>query len=172
MFTAEAVPMGIEQHLVGLQQIGSDEEGAAMGQLDMRDLQLRALTAKHRVVFAPVELEGLPGPERQGDEDTAPGGLLLALAFYTPFSGEGRDPVVGARVAKRHQIAMQLLHRSPLLAGFRSLRLQPRSKLFGIGIKLARPSRDIEPRLDRARTQIFLDGVPRQPGSARDLSDR
>ena len=108
--------MGIEQHLVGLQQIGSDEEGAAVRQLDMRDLQLRALSAKHRIVFAPVELEGLPGPERQGDEDAAPGGMLFALAFYPPFSGEGRNPVVGPRVAERHEVAMQLLQGSALLA--------------------------------------------------------
>jgi len=36
--------MSVEQHLVRLQQIGSDQKGTAVRQLDVGDLQLRALT--------------------------------------------------------------------------------------------------------------------------------
>ena len=56
---AEAVPVGIEQHLVGLEQIGPDQEGPAVRQLHVRHLKLRALPAQQRVILAPVELEGL-----------------------------------------------------------------------------------------------------------------
>ncbi len=49
----EAVPVSVEQHLVGLQQVGSDQKGSAMGQLDMRDLQLRPLAADDGIVLAP-----------------------------------------------------------------------------------------------------------------------
>ena len=35
--------MGIEQHLMRLQQIGADQKGAAMRELDMSDLQLDPL---------------------------------------------------------------------------------------------------------------------------------
>jgi len=35
--------MGVEQHLAGLQQIGAQEEGPAMAELELRDLQLGAL---------------------------------------------------------------------------------------------------------------------------------
>lgn len=97
---ADAVPSRIEQYLMRLQLIGSDEEGAAMGQLGMRVLQFRAIAANHRVVFAPVELEGFPRAERQGDEYTAPCGPLLASALNwrrpqsgcrTPYSRAPRD---------------------------------------------------------------------------------
>ena len=40
---AEPVPMGIEQHLVGLQKIGPDQKGPAVRQLDVGNLQLGAL---------------------------------------------------------------------------------------------------------------------------------
>lgn len=43
--------VGIEQHLVRLQEIGSHDEGAAVAQLRMRDLQLGALIADDRPVL-------------------------------------------------------------------------------------------------------------------------
>src|SRR6478735_2711450 len=53
----EAVPMGIEQHLVRLQQVGPDQKSPTVRQLDMCDLQLRALAAYHGIIFTPIELE-------------------------------------------------------------------------------------------------------------------
>ena len=49
---------------MGLQQIGPDQEGAAMRQLDVGDLQFRALTAHNGKILAPVELECLAGAKR------------------------------------------------------------------------------------------------------------
>ena len=77
--------VGIEQHLVGLQQIGPHDEGPAVAELDMGDLQLGALAADHRPVLAPVELERLARLEDQRHEGAAAGGLiLLALPIRLP----------------------------------------------------------------------------------------
>ena len=40
--------MGIEQHLVGLQRVGAQQEGTAVRQLDMRHLKLGALVGQKR----------------------------------------------------------------------------------------------------------------------------
>ena len=42
----EPVPMGVKQHLVGLQQIGAQQERPAVRQLDVRNLKLCALAAQ------------------------------------------------------------------------------------------------------------------------------
>ncbi|GHE66602.1 hypothetical protein GCM10019059_28020 [Camelimonas fluminis] len=52
------MPVRIEQHLMGLQEIGAQQEGPAVRQLDMRHLQLRAFTAQDSKILTPVELEG------------------------------------------------------------------------------------------------------------------
>ena len=49
----------VKQHLVRLQWIGADEEGAAVAKLDMSCLQLHPLAADDRPILAPVELERL-----------------------------------------------------------------------------------------------------------------
>ena len=53
----ECMPMGIEQHLMGLQRIGTQAKGPAMRQLDMGDLELHPLATDDRKVLAPVKLE-------------------------------------------------------------------------------------------------------------------
>jgi hypothetical protein len=164
--------VGVEQHLVGLQGIGPQEEGPAVRQLDMGDLELDALATNDRKVLAPVELERLTGAESERNECAAPRGLLLALPIGFPPSREGRHTVVGTGEAKRHQIGMHLLQRLPLLAWLAGIGLQPARKLLGKRIKLARPFRRRELGLDRIGLQILLDGVARQPGAALDLSDR
>jgi hypothetical protein len=58
--------MGIEQHLVGLEQVGPDQEGPAVRELHVRHLKLGALPAQHRGILAPVELEGLAGRNVRG----------------------------------------------------------------------------------------------------------
>jgi len=168
----EAVPMRIEQHLVGLQQIGTDQEGPAVRQLDMRHLQLRALAAEKSPIFAPVELECLARSEGKRHEGAASRRLARALPIGPPVPGKGGDPVVGTGEAERHQIGVELLQRPPLLARLRGLRLQPARQLLGKGVKLARPFRRGELRLDRARLQILPDRVPRQPAAPRNLTDR
>lgn len=63
--------MGIEQHLMGLQQIGPDQEGSAVRQLDVGDLQFGALAAEDCIILAPIELERLARPEGQRNEGAA-----------------------------------------------------------------------------------------------------
>jgi len=164
--------MGIEQHLMCLQGIGAQQVGAAVRQLDMCNLQLRALTAENREVLAPVELEGLPGAESQRNKGAAASCLLVALTICPPLSRKGRHPVVGTGEAKHHEIGMHLLQRLPVLARLPGIRLEPARKLLGKGIKLARPIWRREVWLDRIVIQILLDRVPRHPSASRDLPDR
>jgi hypothetical protein len=48
---AEGVIVGVEQHLVGLLRIGSEKEGAAVGELEVGDLQLGPLARDDRPVL-------------------------------------------------------------------------------------------------------------------------
>jgi len=56
---AEPMPVSVEQHLVGLQQLGPEQEGQPVCQLEIGDLKLRALPTQDCVVLASVELERL-----------------------------------------------------------------------------------------------------------------
>ena len=56
--TRKRVPVGVEQHLVGLQEIGTDDEGPAVTELEVGNLQLGPLAADDRPVLGPVKLEG------------------------------------------------------------------------------------------------------------------
>ena len=51
--------VGVEQHLMRLQKISSNDEGPAVTELRMGHLQLGAFIADDRPVFRPVELESL-----------------------------------------------------------------------------------------------------------------
>jgi hypothetical protein len=73
------VIVGVEQHLVRLLRVGSQEEGAAIRELEMSDLQLGPFAGHDRPVLRPVELESLAGGERQGHENASAGGLLLQM---------------------------------------------------------------------------------------------
>jgi hypothetical protein len=84
------MPVGVEQHLVGLQQIGTHQEGPAVRQLDVGHLKLGPLTANDGIVLAPVELERLAGAEDQRNERAAPRGLLLALPVCPPLARKVR----------------------------------------------------------------------------------
>ena len=146
----ERVPVGIEQHLVGLERGGAQQEGPAVGQLDRRHLKLGALVGQMPVVFAPVELEGLSRSERQRNEGAAARRLLFPLAICPPVPRKGRNPALGAGEARLDQIGMHLLQRPPLLARLAGLRLQPGGQLLGERIKLARAIRRGKGRLDRS----------------------
>ncbi len=158
----EPMVMGVEQHLVRLERIRPDEEGAAVRQLDVRNLQLGPLTAQDRPVLAPVELESFPARKDQRNERASPTALLLPLPVSLPGPDERRHPVVGPLVSQHHQIGVKLFDRSSLLAGFAGLRLQPERQLVRIPGQLARPIRNSELRLHRARSEVFADRVPRQ----------
>ena len=61
----EGVVVRVEEHLVGLQRVGPEQEGSAVAQLEVRDLQLGALAGDDGPVLAPVELERLASAEGQ-----------------------------------------------------------------------------------------------------------
>ena len=48
---AEGVIVRVEQHLVGLLRIGAEEKGAAVGELEVSDLQLGSLAGNDRPIL-------------------------------------------------------------------------------------------------------------------------
>ena len=166
----EPMPVGIKQHLMGLQQISPDQKGSAVRQLNVGNLQLRPLATQDRKILAPIELECLARPKRQGHEDAAPCRLLIPLPIGPPVTRKCGDPVVGAIKSENHQIRMHLLQRSPLLARLAGLRLQSAGQLLSGGIERALSLRCRELQLDRACAQILLDRVAWHPGPSRDLA--
>lgn len=87
----ERVMVRVEQHLVGLQQIGPHEEGAAVAELELCDLQLGTLAVDDGPVLATVELERFPGRKPERNEGSASGCLCLLVLFPSPASGKRRD---------------------------------------------------------------------------------
>ena len=164
--------MGVEQHLVGLLRIGAENEGAAVGELEVGDLQLGPLAGDDRPIFRPVELERFAGQERQRHEHATAARLLFLLPGGLPVASKGRHAIVGAVVAEGGQIGVQLLGRPLLLARLPRLLPQHLRQLVGVRVQLARPVRDVELRFDAVRAQVFADRVPRQPRAPRYLSDR
>ena len=169
---AEGVVVGVEQHLMGLLRISPENEGAAVGELEVGDLQLGPLTRDDRPVLRPVELERLAGQERERHECAPTGGLLLPMPGRSPLAGEGGHAIVGAVVAESHKVSMQLLRRPLLLARLPRLLSQHLRQLVGIGVKLAGAVQEVELWLDAVRAQVFAHRVPRQTGAPRDLADR
>src|SRR5665213_1007552 len=158
--------------IMRLLRIGAQNEGAAVGELDVRDLQLGPLAGDDRPVLRPVELERLAGQERQRHECAASGGLWLAMSGRLPLPREGRHAVAGAVVTQRDQIGVHLLDRALLLARLARLLPQHVRQLVGERIKAAWPIGRVELRHDAVRAQIFTHRVPRQPRAPRDLPDR
>ena len=162
----------VEQHLVGLQQIGPHDERPAVRQLGMGHLQLDTLAAKQGPVFAPVELEGLARPEHQGNEGAAPAGLLLLLPPGLPGPHERCDALIRALIAQNHKVRMHLPGRAALLARFTRFHAQPVGELLRKPVRLAGPCRHLEPGLHRVGPQILADRVARQSRAPLDLPDR
>ena len=168
----EGVVVGVEQHLMGLLQIGSQHEDAAVGELEVGYLQFGPLAADDRPVLRPVELKRLARPERQRNEGAATAGLLLSLPGGLPLTGERRHAIVGALIAEGDQIGMQLPDRPLLLAGLARLLSQYVRQLVGVRIKLTCAVRDVETGFNAVGAQILADRVPRQAGAPRYLPDR
>ena len=101
---AERVVQGVEQHLVGLQQIGPHDEGFAVRQLGVRHLQLGPFAAEHGPVLAPVKLESLARGKNQRHECAPAGGLGITLTVRLPLAHESRNPAIGAIVTKLPQV--------------------------------------------------------------------
>jgi hypothetical protein len=90
----EGVVVGVEQHLVRLQRIGSHDEGTAVAELEVRHLKLGAFAAENRPVLRPLELERLARLERQRHEGAAPARLHLTLALFLPGPRKGGDTTI------------------------------------------------------------------------------
>lgn len=168
----EGVIVGVEQHLVCFLQKGPNEEGAAVGELEVRNLQLHALAANHHSVFRPVELEGFARQEGQWNECAAAGGLLLPLPGALPISGERCHVIVRPLIAERHAIGAQLFDGLLLLARLAFFLAKHVRQLIGVGIELAWPIGDLELGLDPVGPQIPANRVPRQASAPRYLADR
>lgn len=160
----EPVPVGIKQHLMGLQQIRPDQKGPAVRQLNVGNLQLGAFAAENCKILAPVKLERLARTKQQGDEGAAACRLLISLPIGPPVTCKSRNPSVGPVKAENHQIGMHLLQCPPLFARLPRLRLrlrlrfrlQPAGQLLGERIELALPLWRREQRLDHAEFKYFL----------------
>jgi len=133
----KGVMMGIEQHLVGLQEICAQEECPAVAELELRDLQLGALAVNDRPVLAPVELKRFALSEKQRDERTFAGCLRLLQLLLAPATCEGGHAVVGSGEAECTQIGVDLLEGASLLARLVGFRLEPTRQLGGIAVELA-----------------------------------
>ena len=168
----ERMIMGVKQHLMCLEKIGTQKKRAAVRELEVRHLQLHPLAADGRPIFTPIELECLAWLKNQRNKRAASAGLLLALPIRFPCARERRNTPIGTVIAKRDQIRVQLFERALLLAGLTRFRLQPARQLIGKCIQFAAPRRNPKLGLDSTRPQIFADRVTRQTGPPRDLPDR
>ena len=104
---AERFGQGVEQHLVGLQPVGPDDEGPAVRQLGVRRLQLDPLAVDHRPVLAPVELERFAGLENERHEHAAPGGRCAISRSARQCRTKAATRGVGAVVAQDDQVSVE-----------------------------------------------------------------
>src|ERR1700761_1080501 len=123
---SESVMVRVEQHLMCLQWIGTDDEGPAMAELAMRNLQLDAGAADDGKILAPVELERFAWRKRQRHKGAPSSRPLKQFAFLLPGPRESGHPIVRAVIAKADQVTMQLLDRPTLFARPVLLAPQPR----------------------------------------------
>ena len=80
----ERMVVRVEQHLMRLKDIGAHEEGAALAELEVRDLKLGANTVNDRPVLTPVELERLSRRKRERHKSAASARLLLDAVLVLP----------------------------------------------------------------------------------------
>src|ERR1700729_2450369 len=133
---------------MGLLRIGPENEGAAVGELDVSDLQLGPLVGDDRPIFRPVELERLTRQKRKRNEYAAAARLLFLLPGGLPVAREGRHAIVGAVVTEGGQIGVQLLGRPLLLSRLPRFLSQHMRQLVGVWVQPARPIWDGKLRFD------------------------
>src|SRR5690606_38753231 len=121
----ERMVVRVEQHLMRLKDIGQHKEGAAVAELEVRDLKLGAKTVNDRPVLTPVELERLSRRKRERHKSAASARLLLDAVLVFPGSCKRRHTAIRAVISKAHQIGMQLLDRALLLTRPCHLPTQP-----------------------------------------------
>ena len=80
----ECVPMSIEQHLMCLKRIRAHQEGTAVWQLDMCNLQLDPLPTNIGPVLAPIKLERFTRLEHQRHERSPPSCLFEPRPVSAP----------------------------------------------------------------------------------------
>lgn len=103
--------MGLEQHFMRLQQIGPDDEGAAVAKLEVGHLPLHADIADDLKILAQVKLERLARGKGQKHEDATSGGLPQPFALLLSGADERRHAVAGTVTAKADEIGLHTLHR-------------------------------------------------------------
>ena len=89
-----------------------------------------------------------PGKNASGTNTPRPHVFSFLLPGGLPVAG---DAIVGAVVAQRAQVGVQLQNRPLLLAGLSRLLPQHLRQLVGVGVQLARAVGNIELRLDAVR---------------------
>jgi len=75
----KALPAGVKEHLVRLQQVGPDQKNPAVRQLEVCNLKLRMLATDHSVVFTPIELECFAGRKDGGTNMPRPAVMVEEL---------------------------------------------------------------------------------------------
>ena len=155
--------MRIEQHLVALQQIGTQDEGTAVAELEVGNLQFGAGAADDGVVFASIELKGLAGRKLEGHERMTAGSTIGCLLLLTPLACKGGDPVVGTCVTQLHQIPMQLPNGTSLIAMTFRLSEQPVGQGLLVSIQLGWAIALEVTRLHHAAGQVLADCIAGQP---------
>ncbi len=85
-----------------------DHLGTAMRQLAVGHLQLDLLAAQNRIVFAPVELEGLTELKDQRHECPASVSLLAILGLPQLIPGKRRQARMRATIAQGDEFSVML----------------------------------------------------------------
>jgi hypothetical protein len=149
--------MGIEQHLMRLQQIGPHQKGAAVRQLDMRHLQLYPLATDIGPIFAPVELKRLARCEHQRHKGASVRCILRPLPFALPLAHKGRDALVGTVISSLNKLFKHVLRSAAVLTRLALVGHKPVCQPRRIWIDLAWSIRCLKLRLDDPLPQIPLD---------------
>jgi hypothetical protein len=156
---AETMPVGVERHLVALQQVGPRARNAR--------LCASFTWATCSLVRSPpmTAQSSLRSNWNASPGRTTPRRLLVALAARPPFARERRDTVVRAGDAGRNQIGMQLLEHAPPLAPPCRPRSSANPPAPRRGDRACSGCREL--RLERAGLQVLPDRVARQAAAPR-----
>jgi hypothetical protein len=112
------------------------------------NLQLDATVGNHRPVLAPVKLEGFPGLEAQGHENTPARCLACLVLFVFPLPDESSHPSIGSIITQRHKVFIQPSRRAPVLAGSGGFQNQPSSQFVSKRVQSAGTFGSLEPRFN------------------------
>lgn len=164
----ECMIMGINQHLVCLDEGCPKDERAALAQLRIGHLQFSAFMADDCPVFRPVELKGFTRIKGQRNVCPISRGLQFSLKIgllkqlkrhaYTTHHGEGSAHATASWSASA--------------CGSSSFPSSGRPLINQRKVQAYRPLGNFELRFYTLQTKISAHGIPRQTGPATDLPDR